>query len=510
MEFEKHLFISYAHVDNRPLSPEQLGWVTRFHNTLDVMLTQRLPHQKAVIWRDQKLAGNDVFGAEIISQFPKTALLISVLSTPYIDSEWCPKEVDEFCKAASQTCGILIGNKCRVFKVIKSPVDRNVFPDVMKSSLGYQFYELDEDDAPLELDPTFGEQKAQKFYVKVNKLAWEIKETLKALADAAPAQPAAVKGADYALAAASVPVPAGETLAVYLAECSYDKLDTRDALDAELKLHGYRVLPEHELPRGEADYRAQVAELLNQCRLSIHLVGSTYGGVPVGPSEKSVVVIQNELATKCSRDHGLRRIIWLPDGLTPKKDEQTAFIAELQTSRDAQFGADLITSIEPETIKTAMHAALARIKAKQAQPPVQAGTPDQKLVYLICDLRDRSNTIPLRRFLKNRKIEVRIPIFEGDAATMRQANDALLKQSSGVVIFYGEGGEAWKRAIESDAKKIRGGAEQIPVWTYLAGPATDAKTDLIELEEPQIVNCLAGFSEAAMTPLVEAFEKVIT
>jgi len=41
--------------------------------------------------------------------------------------------------------------------------------------------------------------------------------------------------------------------------------------------------------------------LLKRCQLSIHLVGEAYGGVPDGRSQKSVVVLQNELAAKRSK-----------------------------------------------------------------------------------------------------------------------------------------------------------------------------------------------------------------
>jgi len=77
MRFEKHLFISYAHLDNQPLAPEQQGWITRFHASLSAMLSMRLGRQ-AEIWRDSKLNGNDIFADEIVQQFPKTELLISI------------------------------------------------------------------------------------------------------------------------------------------------------------------------------------------------------------------------------------------------------------------------------------------------------------------------------------------------------------------------------------------------------------------------------------------------
>src|ERR1700751_2601509 len=65
--FEKHLFISYAHLDNEPLQPEHPGWITRLHESLKTVLGMRLG-KKAEIWRDEKLTGNDIFGQEILDQ----------------------------------------------------------------------------------------------------------------------------------------------------------------------------------------------------------------------------------------------------------------------------------------------------------------------------------------------------------------------------------------------------------------------------------------------------------
>ena len=72
MPFEKHLFISYAHIDNQPLTSEQQGWITRFHKSLEALLSMRMG-RKALIWRDEKLQGNDIFADKITQQFPQTA-----------------------------------------------------------------------------------------------------------------------------------------------------------------------------------------------------------------------------------------------------------------------------------------------------------------------------------------------------------------------------------------------------------------------------------------------------
>ena len=41
--FEKHLVISYAHLDNQPLTPQDAGWVSRFHESLAVDSEGPLP-----------------------------------------------------------------------------------------------------------------------------------------------------------------------------------------------------------------------------------------------------------------------------------------------------------------------------------------------------------------------------------------------------------------------------------------------------------------------------------
>jgi len=77
MQFERDVFISYAHIDNQPLPGGGQGWVTVFHEALRLFLT-RFMGEDAEIWRDPKLAGNDVFSDEIGDQLPKTAALVSI------------------------------------------------------------------------------------------------------------------------------------------------------------------------------------------------------------------------------------------------------------------------------------------------------------------------------------------------------------------------------------------------------------------------------------------------
>ncbi len=104
MSFDQHLFISYAHIDNQPLSREQEGWVTRFHKSLKSFPSMNIGTM-VKIWRDDKLQGNDVFADEIVHQFSSTALLVSVLTPRYLDSEWCTREFESSAKRLRRPAG---------------------------------------------------------------------------------------------------------------------------------------------------------------------------------------------------------------------------------------------------------------------------------------------------------------------------------------------------------------------------------------------------------------------
>jgi hypothetical protein len=495
--YTNDLFISYAHIDNQPLTPEQKGWISRFHTTLGALLSMRLG-QAAKIWRDDKLQGNDVFADEIVEQFARTAVLVSVLTPRYLSSDWCTKEVREFCKRAEQSGGIIVDNKARVFKVLKTPVDtQDSLPPLIKDMLGYDFFTL-EDGTPLELDPAYGEKFAQDYNRMVGKLAWDLAQLVKKLK--------ATSGSTAVSRDGQVTTKS----TIYLAECSYDRKNTREILEADLRCHGYTVLPEQQLPRDEVNYIAAVERLLERCQLAIHLVGASPGVVPDGRSQKSVVVLQNELAVAQSKRGTLKRVIWLAEGTRSEQAPQQAFIDALHQDAEIQFGADLITG-DIEALKTSVHATLKKLQRPEPNQPVEepSAADTTKLIYLICNEKDRKATVPIRKFLLNNGFEVEIPVFEGDATAVHEAHQQLLTTCDAVLLFYGAGDQAWKHAIDNELKKMpgyRGGKPLLANFTYLAAPSTTGKDDLIELGKPNLINGLEDFSEASMAAFMRALK----
>ena len=132
-----------------------------------------------------------------------------------------------------------------------------------------------------------------------------------------------------------------------------------------------------------------------------------------------------------------------------------------------------------------------------------------KRIYLICSEKDRKATVPVRKFCREQGFEVAIPAFEGDATAVREAHQQLLTTCDAVLLFYGAGDEAWKRTIDNDLKKMpgyRSGKPLLASYTYLAAPKTSDKEDFIDMGEPNLINGIEDFSEAAMAALMQAMK----
>jgi len=502
MKFEKHAFISYAHIDNQPISNEDEGWISDFHSKLEAMVMMKLG-ENVSIWRDNKLRGVDIFSDEIIQQFPNTALLISVVTPRYLNSEWCTKEVQEFYKVASENLGIRIENKSRILKVIKTPVNREKLPQEISDSLGYEFYKLDENGRPKEFNKAYGDEYEQEFLKRIDDLAYDIQEIIHLLDEGQ--ENALVSLEDAKL---EVVNPDKKVKGIYVAQTGYDLNDARNQLVRELKDHGYSVYPDSNLSIYADAFREEVKEYLDKCQLSVHLVGQSYGAIPDGPEQKSALEHQNELAAEKSREGGLSRIVWLPTITSVSDERQQQFVRQLNEDETAQYGADLIEG-SAEQLKTAIFERIKKLENPATTRPAPTETTDEtKSVLLICDARDRSATLPLRKFLLSQQLEVNIPLFDGDPEEIRQDLKENLQYCDALLLFYGEGDEAWKRSMLSEIRKV--GKERVQPFAskyiYLAGEATDDKEEMIELETPYLIDGLNGFEPELMQEFISTLQ----
>ena len=174
--FDIDIFISYAHIDDAGLIPGEPGWISVFHHAFEAKL-QMIMGERVKIWRDeQRLEGTDMFAEKIVSQFSRTALMISILTPRYVKSEWCIKELDEFSRIANTNIGLQVGEKLRVVKVIKTPIDHTKHPKIIADTLGFEFYGTDSVRKRY-FDLTLRGHR-NEYESLLEDLAWEVKATL--------------------------------------------------------------------------------------------------------------------------------------------------------------------------------------------------------------------------------------------------------------------------------------------------------------------------------------------
>jgi len=489
MHFEGDAFISYAHLDNVELIEGHRGWVSNLHRALEIRVAQLLGKQPR-IWRDHKLQGNDYFEDTLIERLRRVAALVAVISPRYIKSEWTRKELDEFWKAAKEQGSVGLQDKTRIFKVLKTPVPLEANPPELMPLLGYEFFKVDPETGRVrELDEIFGPEAQREFWLKLDDLAHDICCVLEMLEHPDKTAPSAAMLKNEA---------------VFLAETTSDLREQRDAIRRDLQQHGYTVLPDRALPSIASELKAALREDLSRCQLSVHLFGKNYSLVPEGEVE-SLLEIQNELAIERGGKGDFFRFLWVPTGLQVADDRQRKVLERIRTDPRVLEGADLLETYL-EDLRTTIHTRLQR-HADEKVPAVVGPTPStgaHARVYLIYDQRDEETSSAWADFLFEQGIEVIRPVFEGDAAEIRDYHDENLRTCDAALILYGSANECWLRRKLRELQKSFGYGRTKPaplVGISLVPPRTLDK-ERFRTHEAMVIPQLEGFSPDPLRPFV--------
>ena len=413
MAFEHDIFISYAHIDNLVVEAEQEGWIDHFHRALKIRLAQ-LRGEQPRIWRDRKLQGNDYFSDTILEQFPKVALLVSVLSPRYLKSEWCLRELQHFYAAANQAVGVRIADKSRIFKVIKTEVPYDKHPDILQPLIGYAFYEVNDAGRPREFSPIFGDE-------------WRDK---------------------------------------YLAEVPMGLEDERDQLRRDLELKGYEVLPGEPLPDDPGKFSQAVQGYLQTSALSVHLIdhqpeaGASYAELfrqlAFARSQEQV-----QLAAQVSQERPeFSRILWLPPTDAPLDDY-------LQTLQG-----------DPDFLSTGFEDLKTFIQDRLERPAAPTATDGGLKLLLDCDEEDLNgpDIEPLYAFLE-KQFEVQLPDYEAGSlaaseSLLRQCDAVLIYYGRASGLWLKRRLLALKKTFYGRLRPLLAQA------VYVADPHKQAKADI--------------------------------
>lgn len=486
MNFEVDVFVSYAHLDDAALTDDRKGWVSKLHETLDRRLAQLLG-KPVRIWRDPKLHGNDVFADAIVERVQGAAVLVSVVSPRYVKSEWTTREVTEFCKAAAQHGGVQLHDKSRIFKVLKTPVPLEQQCPPLPSLLGYEFFAVDPDTGNFrEFDEQFGDQFRQKFLMKLDDLAQDLKSLLEVVESPAADDTTSQSGQGT----------------IYLAVTTLDLQEQHDAIRRDLQQHGYTVLPVQSLPTVGTDVEAAVRADLARASLSIHLVGKRYSLTPEG-SMSSLVEIQNELAIERGGRGAFTRLVWIPPGLQVDDPRQQQVIGRLRADPRAAQDSDLLET-PLEDLRTVIHDTLEKGRAPQTPPVGPRPATAVPSVYLVYDERDSDVVSPWADLLFDQGLEVIRPVFKGNESDLREYHEDNLRTADGVVIFFGAASELWLRRKFSELQKIAGygRAKPAPLVAVCVLPPKTPEKQRFRTHEATVVPQYDGLSAEPWLPII--------
>ena len=491
MPFTDDIFLSYAHIDDRPVDDVK-GWVTTLHERLNNRVAQ-LVGSELKIWWDQREQENQYLVGMIGERISNTRLLVSIVTPRYLNSKWCRAEVAEFCRRADEAGGITVADQPRVFKVVKTPINPDHDIDELKGLVDFRFFE-GERGMEREFRQEVGANKDLKYWEQFEDLAQAIKRAVES------AQPET-----QAVAPDELPL----AKKVYLAQTTADLRDERDRIKRELLQREFYVLPDHDLPTDTAaELEAAVRADIKRCVLSVHLIGESYGSIPDGDdAERSTVCWQSDIAgERTQTDPKFVRLVWMPPGLQPKPGRHARLLEDLRAN--VRAGSELLET-PLEDLKTRILEKLAPPPPSVAPAPMSNGDCDVTRVYLIHDNRDSDEVKPVDDFLFDQGFEVIRSINEGDQTQIAQYHRENLCTCDAALIFYGNGNELWLRSKFWDLQKAPGWGRARPMkakGVYVSAPVTPSKQSFRTREVPYVMPNFGDFKGDTLQPFVRALK----
>jgi hypothetical protein len=487
---DSDIFINCALIDDQPLSIDQRGWVSQLQRHLEVRLEQ-LWGEPLKIGRYPMPAGEPPVSEEFFNELALVKTMVSVVSPPFLKAEGCRREVAAFHQHAANQGGLWYGDKARLLKVVKTPVEMRDMPaplsEIFARLADFNFFELDAATGRVrEFDESFGPVAKQRFFERIYDLAQELCLVLKAC-QSGPQAPGAAPSTGRI---------------VFLAETTADLRADRDSLRRELLEMGHRVLPEGSLPLDRDELEAAVRKYLAQCQIAVHLVGSRYGLIPEGAQE-SMVELQNRWAGAHAHACDLRRLIWIPPSQTPREERQERFIHSLRVDPEFQVGAEVIEG----PLSSLKQLALERLKPAEplrlVAPSDAADHPPH--VYLLYDRVDEAVAAELQDWLFEQGMEVSIPDHGALEEEAGRFHRETLCACDAVVVYFGEVRRSWVETKLRDLLKAPGFGRTTPfsVKAVYATPGGDFQKQRFKTHLAEVIAAQTQCDTTALRPIVD-------
>ncbi len=407
--------ISYAHVDDDENGEK--GWITRFHEDLELHLKRIVGKPKALkIWRDSDLGGLDYFDDAIEQSIKGSAIFVTFTSYAYLASDYCRREIKLFHDHISRPqdpYGVQVKNMSRIVNIRLYNIPPAEWLKECEGRTGYQLYSLaspgDEIGSRIEPDDA-------KFKALINNIAVDLRKLITEIASQQP-----VGGRQSV---------AGKKL--FFASVSRTLIDTKNKVISELREQHpeLEVITNIPPPEDEAAHDARVVAALGQSVLSVHLLNELPGR-DIGGGAKTYPLKQAELAFNAPQ---VPQLIWVPKGLklTPEEVEnslQRNFLQKLENGDYQKKNVSFIRSTEMDIAR--------EIKSKLEAKVVRPEPATNPVVLIDTHVNDLISTPPMVQYLASSNIFAEVIFQLEDGGKNLLLLERKLAEVSSVLIVVG-------------------------------------------------------------------------
>lgn len=434
-EYEWDLFVSYAHLDDVPISGNK-GWVTDLIDRLKPELCRRLGTKEVRIFRDGAQVSANYTLEQLLINVRRSALFLAVGSPSYVTSQWALKEVNTFAGT--------VHDSSRLFSIECLPPSDS-YPPELNLKIRQWFWERT-GERNVASTLTF-ESNPKLYREKLETLADDISHKLAQLKARTSSTGQPIKGTPVsAHTAGRVMGPNGKPLKKVLLAKTVGALEEElDGLrDALLQYDDQvSVVSAGDYWQVGLEFCAAFLKDLESADLFVHLLGKSPARTPPELPEG-----YTRFQVREAVEHKVPILQWRPPDL------------DLDTVQDPQYRQML----EAETVEVSGMDALrkkilyfAKNEAASPPPPSQGA-----VVFIDAHSLDREVAERLRKEFSGRQLEIRFPatLFAGESNMSAEEiwSDLAenLAESDVLVFLYSKASHKWIRAQLLSLSKARG------------------------------------------------------
>jgi hypothetical protein len=468
--YEHDIFVSYAHLDNEPITGGRSGWVDALAEKLLVEVSQRLGTREFALWMDHQLDGNRPITPEILQAIQKSATLLVVMSPSYLNSEWCRRERTAFLSLIRDRVGT--GS---VFVVFARDVPRTGVPTEFGDLIGFRFWIQDDEaraDRPLGIsDPT------ERIYIsRLLQLSHDLKQQLERLRSGGGHAPKRVE-------------PAAGQPAVFVARSTEDLEDREDELKSYLSQAEIAVLPQTRYPQSDPSaFEAAMRQDLARSRAYVQLLSASRGRELDFLPPMRHPKLQHDIALAA----GLPRLLWRDRAL------------DLDTVKDPDHRVilDAARACGMEEFKRAV------LEEARRTPEVARPKKSSVMVFVNADSQDLPLAQNVANMLSQHHVECYWPLANGTPEDVRRDLEENLSNCDGLLLIYGTSSAQWVRTQLRQGRKIMSQRERpLAALAVFEGPPVTKEDLAVAIPDLLTVNCRNGWDELALGRFVATLQK---